>query len=230
MIEYCPCGCTKPEEVLPLLAAPLADLRFERLGNYTFSAMTTQGSVDDFKYFLPRLLEGIAQEPYAYNPEILFGKLRYGKWLTWDEGEITAVRGYLRALWRSGLRAYPIEQSLPAFGEIETLLASLASTGDRLASYLTIWDETAAQEADQHLLQFVTMYGSDLSDGQVLSFGSWKNLPEQSKELRRWALKPETLRRINQSKQLLMKDGYEHLFGPALEVLQAESIAPDSQH
>jgi hypothetical protein len=225
VIDYCPCGCTKPEEVAPLLAVPLLDLPFHSLGNYTFSAMTTQGSVDDFKYFLPRILEGIAQESYCYNPEILFGKLRYGKWLTWNESEITVVRRYLRALWRTGVCAFPLEETLPAFFDIETLLASLATTGGRLEPYLEIWDETNVMESEQHLIRFVTMYGSDLSNGKVLNFGFWEDLPEQAEEIRRWILKPETLERINRSKHLLLKDEDEHLFGPALEILRVESEA-----
>ena len=224
-IKYCPCGCTKPEEVLPLLASPLGDLEFDSLGNYSFSAMTTQGSVSDFKYFLPRLLEGIAQESYRYNPEILFGKLRYGKWLTWDEEEITGVREYMTALWRLGLHSYPIAPVLPAFFEVETLLGSLASTGDRMEHYLAIWDGTHVVAADQHLIQFVTMYGADFAEGKSLCFGFWENLREQSEEFRRWLLKAGTLGRVAQSRELLEIDGYENLFDLALQVLRAESIA-----
>ena len=52
-IVSCPCGCTKPEETAPLLAAPLRELPSADLINYAFSAISTQGSVDDFRYFLP---------------------------------------------------------------------------------------------------------------------------------------------------------------------------------
>jgi hypothetical protein len=33
--------------------------------------MTTQGSTDDFRYLLPRLFQGVAEERYSYDPEIL---------------------------------------------------------------------------------------------------------------------------------------------------------------
>jgi hypothetical protein len=227
-IKYCPCGCTKPEEVLPLFAGPLVDLEFDSLGNYSFSAMTTQGSVNDFKYFLPRLLEGVAQEPYGYNPEILFGKLRYGKWFSWYEEEILGVRAYLMALWRLGLHSYPIAHILPAFFEIETLLASLAATGDQMEDYLAIWNETQVTAADQHLVQFVTMYGADFAEGKSLCFGFWENLRGQSEEIRRWLLKPDVLDRVVRARQLLETDGFEHLFDPALQILRAESIVTNS--
>jgi hypothetical protein len=174
-IEYCPCGCTKPSEVLPLLAVPLDELRFEDLGNYSTSAMLTQVSVEDFKYFLPRLLDGIAREPYGFSPEMLFGKLRYAKWRSWDADEINVVRTFLTTMWRVGILSFPLEQAFPAFFEVETLIASIASTGEDLKPYLVIWDQATVQEADQHLIQFVTQFGTDFEYGRI-SKGSLNQL------------------------------------------------------
>jgi hypothetical protein len=222
-IDYCRCGCTKPEEVSPLLDAPAAELQFSKLENYSFSAMTTQGSTEDFKYFLPRLLQGIAEEPYGYNPEILFGKLSYGKWLTWEQIEIKAIRTYLKALWREGLESYPIDPCLPAFVEIETLLASIARTGDSLWDYLDFWSHDTSEAADRHLIQFVTMYGANFADGKTFDAAFWKDSKVQATALRQWLLKPETIGRIENSGHLLSKDGFEFLFEPALETLRIES-------
>jgi len=224
-IDYCQCGCTKPTEILPLLAVPLDELRFEDLASYSVSAMTTQGSVEDFKYFLPRLLAGIAQERYGFNPEMLFGKLRYARWRTWEEEEINAVRRFLTAMWRVGILTFPLEQAFPAFFEMETLIASVASTGEDLQPYLYFWDQATVQEADQHLIQFVTQFGRDFESGRTLGFGFWEELQEPAKTLRRWILQPETIDRIAGSRLLLPLDGYEHLFEPAFLILQAESKA-----
>jgi len=226
-IEYCPCGCTKPSEMLPLLALPLDELRFEDLANYSTSAMTTQGSVEDFKYFLPRLLDGIARERYGFNPEMLLGKLKYAKWHNWDEEELNAVRGFLIAMWNVGITNFPLEQAFPAFFEVETLIASIASTGERIKPYLDIWDQAAVKEADQHLLQFVTQFGTDFDNGRTLGFGFWERLLEPAETLRAWILQPETIDRIARSRHLLPLDGYEHLFEPAVRILQAESKARD---
>jgi hypothetical protein len=224
-IEYCPCGCTKPSEVLSLLAVPLDELRFEDLGNYSTSAMTTQGSVEDFKYFLPRLLDGIAREQYGFNPEMLFGKLSYAKWRSWNEKEINAVRTFLISMWRVGILSFPLEQAFPAFFEVETLIASIANTGEDLKPYLDIWDQANVQEADQHLVQFITQFGADFENGHTLEFGFWERLQESAEALRTWVLQPATIDHIARSRYLLPLDGYEHLFDPATEILQAESKA-----
>jgi len=224
-IEFCPCGCTKPEEVARLLAAPLRELCFSDLANYSFSAMTTQGSVEDFRYFLPRLFEGIASEPYDYNPEILFGKLRYADWKDWPESQKNAVKEYLRALWFSALTTFPIEEKLPAFCEIESMLGSIAQTGEALSPYLQRWDGIQCTAADEHLVQFVTMYGADFAEGRTLSFAFWENSQTQAQEIRSWLLKPTTIERIVKAARLLKNDGFEHLFDPAVAILKEQMIA-----
>src|SRR5215469_17051279 len=222
-ITYCPCGCTKAEAVLPLLAAPLHELTFGDLENYSVSAITTQGSLQDYKYFLPRLLEGIACEPYGLNPEMLFGKLRYAKWLLWDAEEVNAIRRYLSGIWQVGLYTFPVSEALPEFGEIETLISSIASTGESLDDYLNVWTISPNEATDRHLIQFVTQYGDDFRQGKTVSFGFWQDRPEQAQELRSWLLKPSTLSRVENSAHLLPNDGYEHLFGPALQIIRTES-------
>jgi hypothetical protein len=224
-VDFCPCGCTKADEVTPLLAAPLGALRFADLGNYCVSAMTTQGSVDDFRYFLPRIFQGAAEEEFENSLEILFGKLSYAKWLTWSMEEIAAVRAYLSAIWRFGMDSFPIEQSLPGIYEIETLIASIACTGEALGPYLEAWTETKTPQADRNLVQFVTGYGAEFSDGKTLNFAFWEKIQPAAAELREWILRPDTLDRVCRSAHLLPADGYEHLFELAVTILRAEQRA-----
>jgi hypothetical protein len=221
-IETCPCGCTKPGATLPFVGVPLRELNFADLADYSFSAMTTQGSVDDFRYLLPRLFHGITAEQYDYNPEILFGKLSYAEWLQWPQDEVAAVRTYLQAIWKAGLASFPIQERLPAFYEIETLLASIANAGDDLEPYLEIWTRSKNIEADQHLVEFVTNYGTDFSNGRTFHEALWKDAPAQAKALRAWLLQTDTLQRIADHADLIINDGCEHLFGPALAILQSE--------
>jgi hypothetical protein len=83
-IEVCPC-CTKPEATSHLTVGPLRELRFEDIADYSCSAITTQGSVDEFRYFLPRLLQGKAEEEYSITQRYFLENLTtriglLGKW------------------------------------------------------------------------------------------------------------------------------------------------------
>ncbi|MGA9071209.1 MAG: hypothetical protein WB424_13185, partial [Terracidiphilus sp.] len=202
-----------------LIEVSLRELRFDDLDDYCFSAMTTQGSIDDFRYLLPRIFQGIAEENCLCAPETIFDKLNYAKWLTWHQDEIVAIRTYLHTLWQVGLNSFPLDRSLPAFCEIESLLASIARTGEALEHYLNIWTETKTLQADENLVQFVTMYGDEFSDGGTMHEAFWEDSKPQADALRVWLLQPDTIRRISNAASLLRNDGYEQLFAPALEVL-----------
>jgi hypothetical protein len=219
---FCPCGCTKPNATDHLVDVPLRELRFADLEDYSACAMTTQGTCEDFRYLLPRLFQGIAKEPYGYNPEILFSKLSYAKWMDWNKDEITSIRAYLHGFWRTALNSFPINDQIPVFFEIETPLSSISQTGEALEPYLQIWSETRSQQADEHLIQFVTFYGSDFSDGRTLHEAFWEKSKPQAGALRNWLLQPKTLQRIAGAAHLLRTDGYEHLFPRAFEILQNE--------
>ena len=227
-IECCPCGCTKPDATAHLVAVPLRELRFSDLQDYCFSGLTTQGTDDDFRYLLPRLFQGIAFENCSCNPEILFGKLRYARWTDWSNDEAASIKEYLRALWGHGLNSFPLHTHMPAFPEIETLLASIAVTHEDLEGYLRTWSQNTTGEANEHLVQFVTLWGSDFSNGHTFNDGFWKDCKPQADELRNWLIQPDTIQRVVDCSHLLRKDGFEHLFLPALEVLQIESAVNQS--
>ena len=84
-IDACPC-CLLDTEVAVLLTTPLRDLTPEQLTSYASSVTMTVGSVDDFRYFLPRILEIVATERSWWpDVEVVFGILHRAKWQQWDK-------------------------------------------------------------------------------------------------------------------------------------------------
>ncbi len=82
-----------------LTAAPLRALPAEALGGYPAWAMTTVGRVDDYRHFLPRILELAIRgldDNFGDSPEQIAGKLQYGQWQDWPADERAALeRGFL---------------------------------------------------------------------------------------------------------------------------------------
>ncbi len=100
-MDACPC-CVNQEDKDHLGKNNLHDLTADQLGKYTSKAMTTWGDIEDYKHFLPRILElATAKEGEAW-PGMEFwmiaGKLDYGEWRTWPVNEQNAIIEYLRAL------------------------------------------------------------------------------------------------------------------------------------
>jgi hypothetical protein len=55
VIEGCPC-CTTESQQTQIHAKPLRELSIDNLDDFARKALTTWGSADDLKHFLPRLL------------------------------------------------------------------------------------------------------------------------------------------------------------------------------
>jgi len=94
----CEC-CVSDEEIRLLLSKPLGQLTENELGHFMRSAVSTFGDVEDYKHFLPRILE-LLYYPNEYFLEdfLIFEKLNYSEWETWSSKEIEAIENYFEAL------------------------------------------------------------------------------------------------------------------------------------
>jgi hypothetical protein len=97
-LEGCPC-CVSVADKGKVTHRALRELTQDDLGRYAGKAMTTWGTVDDFKHFLPRLFELTAAFRAPYEEYVVLSKLDYGRWRTWPPAEVAAVERYLLTLW-----------------------------------------------------------------------------------------------------------------------------------
>ena len=114
-----------------LTSAPLRDLTYDKLTAFEGSAISTAGTVGDFKHFLPRIMElMVPAEGDAFYPDIVAGKLRYTGWECWPPDEIAAVRDVFRTAVRQALFVAP--------GQVlwSSLLEGNAAVGNALAEVL----------------------------------------------------------------------------------------------
>src|SRR5882762_1635090 len=76
IIEGCPC-CIERKDVDVLLTTPLRQITPDQLTNYAASVFLTVGSIEDFLYLLPRILEISACDPSWWpDPEVISGALK----------------------------------------------------------------------------------------------------------------------------------------------------------
>jgi hypothetical protein len=80
------------------LNTPLADLTADNLGSYAGSVFYTVGGIEDFRYFLPRILEICTTSNFLYpDIEIVLKKLALADWLNWPQEDQSAVVAVLDA-------------------------------------------------------------------------------------------------------------------------------------
>ena len=156
-VSVCPC-CVSDEIARKLSTEPLNCISPELLANYTHSAHSWDGKVeDDLRYLLPRYFELIAQErdPTHYGDEICLQRLSDADYRnTWREKDADAVDGFFLALLRDRL-GKPVEvdwSGLPMPDDpTETALCLIAHAGGDIASLLAAWDADMSRNATLHI-------------------------------------------------------------------------------
>jgi hypothetical protein len=134
-LEGCPC-CTDAETSRFLASKPLHTLTATELSHYAFKALSTWGTLDDFRYFLPRILELTALEQLDCDTEVTLGKLGYANWTDWPADEQKAVWEYVAAFWVQSIRSDDICQAdavLCGFSLSSSDISLLLTTADALA-------------------------------------------------------------------------------------------------
>jgi hypothetical protein len=165
-VTGCP-HCVAPDEDRPLLDRPLRSLTADDLGRYAAKALTTWGDEEDFRYFLPRLLDCARSGAFAYpDPEIVFGKLALAGWQDWAAGERSAIEAFLTGWWAGTLARHP---SRPEAGVV---LCCLGATGADLDPFLDRWGRLTSADEVRHLHSFV-LHEVRWVDGPRLTNAFW---------------------------------------------------------
>ncbi len=93
----CEC-CVSDKEIKLLLSKPLRELNSEDLKYFMVSAITTCGNVEDYKHFLPRILELMINNSDMADDFLTYEKLNYSEWSKWNIEEIVALKSFFEAL------------------------------------------------------------------------------------------------------------------------------------
>ena len=100
-IHKCDCGCIPEDEGSKIYSKPLRKLTEDDLNFYSTKAMTTWGDLEDYKHFLPRILELFAVDKNNDGLDLdeIINKLKYGNWETWPIDERQAIIQIIRSTW-----------------------------------------------------------------------------------------------------------------------------------
>jgi hypothetical protein len=138
------------------------------LFSLTISLGNTVGSRGDVKSLLPVLFERLVMSD-ELDPSIVLGMLLREEWRTWPGAEQDAIDRYLEAVWRCLLADYP--SRLGSFLDAVTFFDAVSGTGERVDSFLDIWDATLGSPADRHLADAVN--GCNFASRRPSALGDW---------------------------------------------------------
>jgi hypothetical protein len=146
-----------------LSAAPLRELTGEQIGPYSGWALTTVGSVTDYKHFLPRILEQAVRRDawMGTAPPIIAQRLLMGEWTKWPADEQAAVMDVLREAW---LQA---SSENPDFGaDASDWLCALSALEEDIAPLLSGWLFSSSPNASLQIASFARQAITLSSDQQ----------------------------------------------------------------
>ncbi|MFF3665807.1 hypothetical protein [Microtetraspora malaysiensis] len=139
--------CVSAERVLATRAAPLRMLTASALEPYAWNALNTWGDIDEFKHYLPRLLELLILEELDGFLHAQSLMLRVGvRWRSWRQTEQRAITATVGAWWRHTLSNYPRDVDIMRLIEIIADCLELD-----LAPYLAKWESNTAETAARHM-------------------------------------------------------------------------------
>jgi hypothetical protein len=176
-------GSACPDSRL-LLSRPLDQLGWHELLRYGWKAMTLLGDADDYRHFLPRLLELLAFDPPHFNEEVILYNIRLD-WQTWSVAEQSAITRWLQALWRLTLTTYdPIHRERV----VADCLCCVAQLADDLAPFLAEWEAFTIPSAIYLLADHVRANGESLSQHSTLENVWWSERNAQMRQAVTWLL------------------------------------------
>ncbi len=141
-----------PAKILTTLSsAPLRSLTGEQIGPYAGWAITTVGSVVDYKHFLPRILEQAIRSPQwvGTQPQVIASRLKMAEWRTWPKFEQRAVLVVFQTAYSAALEQHPDDGA-----DVSEWLCGLASLAEDVRPLLDEWITVAT---GQSLLQLANL-------------------------------------------------------------------------
>lgn len=97
-VAGCTC-CVDPAEAQQLGGVPIQQIATDLLARYAFKAMSTWGDAEDFKHFLPRILQCVfsSQAFGANDPELILRKIDQAGFSAWPAQQQRALADFLRS-------------------------------------------------------------------------------------------------------------------------------------
>jgi len=163
-------------------------LSVDELSGYAGWAMTTVGEVEDYKHFLPRILE-LAVSSGVLEPEIVASKLRYGHWQDWPPQEKSALIDVFCEACVQALDEHTDEYDASCW------FCGMAKLAIDLQPTMQAWESASSSNAALQLAQLLR--STLLFENDVDEMGYWGDIASETvRSIRAWLLGPNVHTRL----------------------------------
>ncbi len=199
-----------------ILLKPLRELDENDLSRFTGKAMTTWGSVNDYKHFLPRIFELTAELRTPYEIWIAFDKLTLAEWQDWIEEEQNAIYEFMIVLWESVVN----DNSEKAEWIFKDYFSAIAHFYPNFTELLNIWTDSSTKAGIKHLSEFIVDEQTTLFDRKKIS--GFYDQKENTEEFINWILSDKMVNNIQHKYFEFEKESFAEKISWAEQIITIE--------
>jgi hypothetical protein len=184
--------CVFPDDHVRLGAKSLRALAPADLSLFAWKAMSTWGTVEDYKHFLPRISELMLRGAgHPFDMDTLAWKLADGQWQLWRFEEQGALNALFRELWNWILASEATEPYELDLISADRFLLCMSRVAD-ISPFLARWRVDRSTKHAEHLGKFVFENVEDLARRHTLG-DPWESHPEHMRLMIAWLFDDHTL-------------------------------------
>ncbi len=176
-----------------LRSKKLRELTDEDLSRFAGKVILTWGDENDYRYYLPRILELTAELKTPYDIWTLYSRLEDAQWRTWDINEQTAINEFTIELWNAIL----YDGSENAEYEFKDYFHTIAYFHPNFSEVLKIWETHPSATSIRHLANYIFEERQYLFDNNVIN--SRKINTKNVHEFKTWLTSDKILKKIEQA-------------------------------
>lgn len=136
---------------LQLISKRLRDLNEDDLSRFAGKVMLTWGDENDYRFYLPRILELTAEYKTPYDIWTLYSRLEDANWKTWGITEQTAINDFTFELWNNLLN----DNSEEAEREFKDYFHAIAYYYTDFSKILEAWETSNSFTSIKHLSNYI---------------------------------------------------------------------------
>lgn len=176
-----------------LRSKKLRELTDEDLSRFAGKIILTWGDENDYRCYLPRILELTAELKTPYDIWTLYSRLEDANWKTWDIQEQTAINDFTLELWNSLLN----NNSEKAEWEFKDYFHAIANFYPDFSQVLKIWETNDSFASVKHLTNYIFDERQNLFDKNYID--SVEKNTKHIDQFKSWLTSESIIKKIEQA-------------------------------
>lgn len=176
-----------------LRSKKLRELTDENLSLFAGKVILTWGDENDYRFYLPRILELTAELKTPYDIWTLYSRLEDANWKTWNADEQTAINKFTIELWNNLLN----DNSEKAEWEFKDYFHSIAYFYPDFSDILKVWETNDSFSSTKHLTNYIFEERQHLFDNNYID--SIEKNTKNIQQFKTWLTSDNILKKIEQA-------------------------------